>query len=93
MSVKPSKIASPRVTEVTAEVSVGGKLQLVKFEQQADYGFSMGRTYAVDMTEAEAKAFQLNLLTALREEVEPIADREYQALHAARTALAKERHS
>jgi hypothetical protein len=77
----------PKVTEIGATVFVGGKVQLVKFEQGADYGFSMTRKYAGEWTEEEASAFQDKLVRTLREEVEPHADKEYQELLSAREAL------
>lgn len=77
----------PRVTEVKVEVVVGGKVQLVKYEQQADYSFGLSRTYAVDMTETEAQQFQMARTQMMREEVEPHADAEYQKLLDARAAL------
>lgn len=76
-----------KITEVKASVAVGGKVQLIKYEQQGDYHFSLSRTYEGDWTEEEASGFADQLLTTLREEVEPHADKEYQDLLAAREAL------
>lgn len=81
-------MSEPRVTEIRAHVSVGGKVQLVKFEQFGDYSMSISRTYDVDgMTEAEVDQFQRELVAKLREEVEPHADGEYQSLLTARAEL------
>jgi hypothetical protein len=80
-------MSEPRVKEVAVAVSVGGKVQLVKYEQQADYSFGLTRTYEVDMTEAEASEFEARVMHDLRLEVEPHADGEYQKLLDARTQL------
>lgn len=77
----------PKVTAIKAEVNVGGKVQLVKFEQQADYNFSLSRTYEGEWTEEEASLFHDQLVRTLREEVEPHANQEYQALLNARAEL------
>ncbi|WP_028058370.1 hypothetical protein [Candidatus Solirubrobacter pratensis] len=79
----------PVVTEVSASVSVGGKFQLVKYEQDANYTFTMRRVWSGEWTEEDAKAFHAAKMADLREEVEPHAEAEYQALQDARTALNK----
>jgi len=77
----------PVVTEVRASVSIGGTVQLVKYEQSANYTFTMTRAWTGEWTEEEAKKFHADAVIRLREEVEPHADAEYQALQDARSAL------
>ena len=77
----------PKVTEIKAHVAIGGKVQLVKYEQQADYSFSLSRTYAGEWDEGAAQDFQESLVRQLREEIEPHVDEEYQKLLDARENL------
>lgn len=77
----------PVVTEVTASVSIGGKLQLIKYEQDGTYTFTMRRVWSGEWTEEEAQAFHANKMIDLRMEVEPHASAEYDALQDARTQL------
>lgn len=79
----------PKVKEVKCEVSVGGKVQLVKYEQSGAYQFALARVYEGDWTEKEAAQFQSAAMVRLREEIEPHAQAEYEALMDARQSLNK----
>lgn len=76
----------PVCTEVTASSSLGGKVQIVKFEQWGDFSFFMSRKYTVpeDWTEEQVEDFQRNLAIKLREEIEPIAQAALDDLYEAR---------
>ena len=83
-------MAAPRVTEVKVGTSVGGKICLENYVQWQDYGYYGSRTYAVDMTEEEAAAFQRDKTIDLRTELEPLADAEYEHLMEAREKISNQ---
>ena len=68
--------------EASASVSVGGKIQIVKFEYSQDYHFSINRKYEVpeDWSEKDVDKFQLGKCAELRAEVEKLADAELTSL-------------
>lgn len=83
----PAKAKSePVCTEVTCSSSVGGKVQIVKFEYSADFHYSMSRKYDVpkDWTERDIEDFQVEKEKELRGLVEVLADVEMQELMAQR---------
>lgn len=75
--------------EASASVSVGGKIQIVKFEYSQDFYFSMNRKYEVpsDWSESDVEKFQLGKCIELRAEVEKLADAEMTSLIAQRDEL------
>jgi hypothetical protein len=64
--------------EASASVSVGGRIQIVKFEYSQDFHFSMNRKYEVpsDWSEDDVKNFQKEKCAELRAEVEVFASAE-----------------
>lgn len=72
----------PTCTEVTVSASVGGKVQIVKFEFTSDYHYSMSRKYSVpeDWTQDDVEAFQTKSTIDLREQVEQLAQAELDEL-------------
>lgn len=59
-------MAEPELKEIVVSASLGGKVQVVKYEYSEDYGFSMTQRYSVeDMSEAEAKKFRQEKLEDL----------------------------
>lgn len=70
--------SEPQCTEVTVSSSVGGKVQIVKFEYTADYHYSMSRKYSVpeDWTEEQVENFQTAKTIDVRESVEELAQAE-----------------
>lgn len=74
--------SEPRCTEVVCSSSVGGKVQIVKFEYSADFHYSISRKYDVpkDWSEQDVSDFQLDKETQLRGELEPIAQAEVDEL-------------
>ena len=74
------------VSEALAIEELYGK----NYVQWQDYGFFVSRKYAVDMTDAEADAFQRDKAIDLRTELEPLADAEYQHLMEARETISNE---
>lgn len=62
--------------------SVGGKLQIVKYDYSADYHYSMSRKYSVpeSWTEQDVKDFQQDKTIELRENIEGIAQAEMDEL-------------
>lgn len=72
----------PVCTEVTCSSSVGGKVQIVKFEYTADYHFSITRKYAIPdgWTEDDVDAFQRDKVIELRGQLEPIDEAEMSEL-------------
>jgi len=75
-------MADPICTEVSVSASVGGKVQIVKFEYSADFHYSMSRKFTVpeDWDEKEIKNFQTDRTLALREDLENIAQAEMNEL-------------
>jgi len=65
-----------KIKEVTVSSSVGGKVQIVKFEYSQDFHYSMSQKFEVDMTEKEAEEFREQKLMELRDQLEDVADRE-----------------
>lgn len=68
----------PVCTEIVCSSSVGGKVQIVKFEYTADYHFSMTRKYSVPegWAEDDVRDFQVDRTIQLRGQLEEIADAE-----------------
>lgn len=68
----------PVCTEVTVSASVGGKVQIVKFEYNEDFHYSMTREYSIpeQWTEKDIKDFQQDKIIELRENLEGIAQAE-----------------
>lgn len=72
----------PVCTEVTVSCSVGGKVQIVKFEYSADFHYSMSRKYSVpeDWDAADIEEFQHNATADLRTQIEQVAQKELDEL-------------
>lgn len=68
----------PVCTEVLCSSSVGGKVQIVKFEYTADYHFSISRKYTIPegWSESDVEAFQTDKVIELRGLLEKIDDAE-----------------
>jgi hypothetical protein len=74
--------SEPRCTEVTVSASVGGKVQIVKFEYTADFHYSMTRKYDIpeDWAETDVLDFQHDKTVLLREQLEVAAQAEMDEL-------------
>lgn len=70
--------AQPVCTEIVCSSSVGGSVQIVKFEYTAKYHFSITRTYSIPegWTEEDVDDFQKDKVIELRGRLEPIDDAE-----------------
>lgn len=81
MAQKSGK-SEPRCTEVVCSSSVGGKVQIVRFEYTADFHYSMSRKYDIpdDWTEQDVTDFQLDKEIQLRGILEGIAESEMEEL-------------
>lgn len=79
-------MSEPRCIEASASVSVGGKIQVVKYEYTADYFFNFSRKYEIPegWTEQDIADFQQNKAIELREQIEPLAQTEMDELIAQR---------
>lgn len=75
-------MADPVCTEVSVSASVGGKVQIVKFEYTADFHYSMSRKYSVpeEWNDKEVKDFQQDKTIDLRSNLEGIAQAELDEL-------------
>jgi len=75
-------MADPVCTEVSVSASVGGKVQIVKFEYTADFHYSMSRKYSVpeEWSDKEVKDFQQDKTIDLRSNLEGIAQAELDEL-------------
>lgn len=67
-----------KCTEVVVSASVGGKVQIVKFEYTADFHYSMTRKYDIpeDWSELDVLDFQHDKTVLLREQLEVAAQAE-----------------
>lgn len=68
----------PKCVEASASVSVGGRVQIVKFEYSQDFHYSLNRKYEIPegWTEADVQKFQLDKSAELRTEIEQLAEAE-----------------
>jgi ferritin-like protein len=77
----------PKIVEVNASASVGGKIQVKKFEIDSSYYYSLSERWNVEgLTEDEAREFQEEKLAELRARVEPFAQTEADELLDQRSA-------
>lgn len=72
----------PICTEILVSSSIGGKVQIVKYEYTADFHYSMSRKYDVpsEWTEQDVKDFQQDRTIELRSQVEGFAETEMEEL-------------
>ena len=79
----------PKCKECLCSASVGGKIQIVKFDVSADFHYSISRTYDIpeDWNERDVTDFQVDKESELRGILEPIADAEVQELFAQKEEL------
>lgn len=78
----------PKLKEVTITASVGGKIQVVKFEYDSNFHYSNGATYNVEgMTEEQVEKFRLEKTKEFRKQLEPIQQDEIDKLQALRDEI------
>lgn len=79
----------PKCTEITVSSSVGGKVQIVKFEFTVDFHYSMTRKYDIpeDWTEKDVEAYQIDKAVQIRGELEEVANNEVAELMKQRDEL------
>lgn len=72
----------PVCTSVTASASVGGSVQIVKYEYTAKYDYFMSRTYDIPegWSEQDVKDFQQDKSIQIRAQVEGLAEAEMEEL-------------
>lgn len=77
---------TPKCAEISVSASVGGKVQIVKFEFSSDYHFTMSGKWSIpeEWDDKDAEDFRNYQLSKLREELEPVAQKELDALIAQR---------
>ncbi len=77
-----SKKMEPKCIEVDCSASVGGTVQIVKFEYTAKFNYSMSRKYDVpkDWSEKDVNDFQVDKEVEIRGVLEALADAEVQEL-------------
>lgn len=82
-------MSEPRCTEATVSSSVGGKVQIVKFEYSQDFHYSFTRKYDVpeNWTEQDVKDFQQDKVVELRTQLEGLANAEVEELMKQRDGL------
>lgn len=78
----------PVPLEVAVSASVGGKVQIVKYEYDENYFISMTQRWSVpeDWTEEELAVFRKYQYSKLREQVQELGQTEVDALMASRDA-------
>lgn len=68
----------PKMVEVNASVSYGGKVQVVDFKINSDFHMSTSERWNVeDLTVEEAEAFRIERIEHLQQVLEPIAQHEF----------------
>lgn len=79
---------TPVCTEVNVSASVGGKIQIVKFEYTSDYHYTMGQRFAVpeSWSQQDIRDFRQDQIILLREHLEGIAQGEVDELMQQRDA-------
>jgi hypothetical protein len=76
--------SQPKCKEVVCSASVGGTVQIVKYEVGQKYHYSMSRTYEIPegWTEQDVNDFQNDKEIEIRGFIEPIAQAELDELFA-----------
>lgn len=81
----------PELKEISVQCSVGGKMQIVKYQFSADYHYSMSQKYDVEgMTEIEAAEFREEAIKQLRGHLEEVGQAEIDELTELRKQLSEE---
>ena len=81
----------PELKEISVQASVGGKVQIVKYQYSADYHYSMSQKYDVEgMNELEAAEFRDEAIKQLRGHLEDVGQAEIDALLDQRKRLNEE---
>lgn len=82
-------MAEPKPIEVSATVSIGGKIQIVKYEQTSDFHISIGGRWSLpsEWDDNDASSFRTYIYNELRKEIEGLAQKELDELYEARDQL------
>jgi len=73
----------PKLIEINASASTGGKVQVKDFKVNLDYHYSNSEKWDVsDLSTEEAEAFRVERIRAIKSSIEVISDEEFQALMA-----------
>ena len=73
-------MTKPQVLEVTVNFSGGGKVQIVDYGRiNSDYHASITRKYSIppDWSEAEVEVFELEKISELHDQLEPVLQQEF----------------
>lgn len=77
-----------KLKEIRVSASIGGKVQVVKFNYSEDFHYSYGETYEVaDLTEDERAKFKADKTKELQDEIEGIAQEQVDRLMEMRDAI------
>lgn len=68
------------VKEITVSTSVGGNIQIIKYEASSNYHYSITEKYEGEWTPEEAEEFEIGKIDELRERLDPIAQSEVDEL-------------
>ena len=87
-AVEENEIEST-LKEITVSTSVGGKVQIVQYQNTQDYNYSVTQKWEVEgiKTEEDAWDFRQEKITELREHLEEVAQKEMDSLIEQRDAL------
>lgn len=68
-------MSEPKLIEISASASAGGKVQIIKYDESSDYFVSLSQKYTIpdDWTAEEATEFQIAVQEELREHVDALA--------------------
>lgn len=82
-------MAEPRIIETGVSVSVGGKIQVKKYEISSDYYFNQSAKWSIpdDWTDEQAQKFRAGQTADLKQAVEAFAQQEVEALFNQRKEL------
>jgi hypothetical protein len=77
-----------KIKEIKISHRVGGKIQVVKYEFMADFGYGVEQVYEVDgLTDIEAAAFREEKLTGLKDHLEEFNQANIDELEALRDKI------
>lgn len=75
-----AKSSEPKLEQLSVNISMGGKISIIKYDQSSDWFISMSRTYRIpeDWTNEESEEFQAAELERMREEIDALDTKEFE---------------
>lgn len=81
----------PKLIEINASASTGGKVQVKDYKVNLDYHYSNSEKWDVsDLSTDDAEKFRVERIRAIKKDIEVISDEEFNALMAYAAELNEE---